>query len=160
MKNNNYPSHIEKIAIQCEDEIKKEIQNEYGDHTNVWKVNTKLKGIFISWDLEYDCPNGAVWGIDESGNKVILFDVEKHGYEGQFGIAEVGEDIEERELEFEKGTDKHEFYLACQYCSEDEAYAEYIQEGKSKNQADYFEYVIIYSKLGRKLNKIIEFECA
>jgi hypothetical protein len=160
MEIKNIPSHIEKVAIQCEDEIKKEIHDEYGEHTNIWKIDTKLKAIFISWDLEYDCPNGAVWGINESGNKIIFYDAEKHGYEGQLGIAEVGEDIEERELEFSKGAEKHDFYLAFQYCAEDAEYEEYSKEGKSENKADYFEYVVIYSKSGKRLNKIIEFECA
>ncbi len=157
MKIINAPSYLTKYLVACEMETKKEIQAEYGEYTNVFKINLDVKKIELTWNKMYDCEEGSIYAIDENGQQVLLFSADLHGYNGQFELYELETNVEVRELSLKECETGNEIVLAFQYSGDEE---EYVSEGKSDKIEDYFGWIVIYQKCDTKLIKIFEFECA
>jgi len=95
-----------------------------------------------------------MWGIDTTGNKFILFDQYRHGYNALMKLNE------EEDLENTKAIDlpqRTEIIIAFQYS---DVLDEYLKEGASKFKQDYFDWVVIYKKVDNKLEELLNYECA
>ena|SRR5205085_6548993 len=148
------PSYLTGLVTEVKNEILAEIQKNYGNNTTSFKLNQKLTGLIVSWNEEFDEYGGRVWGTETNGNKLLLFDQLKHGYNGAMKLNEEDDTHSTKSIEFADGT---EVILAFQYSGDEE---EYLEEGASKLEQDYFGWIAIYTYEDNRLEEIISFECA
>ena len=152
----NYPppSYLTGHVSSASSEDLSEIQNEYGKNTTAFKFNTKFNRLIQTWLEEFKHLGGTMWGVDTTGNKVLLFDQYRHGYNALMKLNEE-EDLENiKAIDLPPGT---EIIIAFQYS---DVLDEYLARGTSKFKQDYFDWVVIYKKVDNKLEVLLKYECA
>lgn len=152
----NYPppSYLTGVVSSVSQKNLSEIQKEYGDNTTAFKFNTKFNSLIQTWLEVFGHFGGIVWGIDTAGNKVILFDQVKHGYDAMMKLNEEEDLDNTKSLDLPRAT---EIIIAFQYSGDED---EYLENGTSKFKQDYFGWVVLYKKIDNKLEKLFEYECA
>lgn len=152
----NYPapSHLTGVVTETTNETLAKVQKDYGGNTTAFLFNTKFTGIIRTWSEEYDSYGGTIWGLDTGGNKILLFDSSRHGYDALMELTH------DENLSITKSKDLDQatsIVMAFQYNGEEE---EYVEGGQSKFKQDYFGWVAIYLELNGKLQLIFDYECA
>jgi hypothetical protein len=148
------PSYLSGLVTRVNNETLIKIQKNYGINTTAFKFNNKFTGLIQTWLDKFDTYGGTVWGIDTTGNKILLFDQFRHGYDALMGLNE------QENLDSTKFIDlpqPMEIIMAFQYNGEEE---EYLEDGSSKFKQDYFGWVVIYKMLDGKIQEFLSYECA
>ena len=151
---NSVPSYLTVLTTALDKATLLKIQKHFGENTTAFKFNSKFKSLMLSWKKESDEYGGRVWGINSTGGKVILFDQVQHGYNGVMQLNEEDNIGTMKSVDFSETTD---IVIAFQYSGDE---AEYISEGSSQFEQDYFSSVAIYKYVNNQLEEIISFECA
>lgn len=152
----NYPepSHLIGFVTPAKQETLFEIQKNYGDNTTAFKFDVMFDSLMKTWLEEFDLYGGTVWGIDKTGNKHLLFDQFRHGYDAMMRLNQE-EDLNSTKLiVLPQPT---EIVIAFQYSGDED---EYLERGTSKFKQDYFGWVVIYKKVDNKLEEVYSYECA
>jgi hypothetical protein len=148
------PSYLKELVTAVDNNILTKIQNEYGEYSTAFKFNMKFKKVIRTWLSEYNNYGSTVWGIDLKDKKTIFFDPMENGYNGLFGLNKKEDLTTNKAIDFDKAI---EIIIAFQYSGDEKEYAE---EGKSKYEEDYFDWIIIYTYDGNELREILNIECA
>jgi hypothetical protein len=148
------PSYLKELVKAVDDKILMEIQNEYGEYSTAFKFNIKFKKIIRTWLNEYNEYGLTVWGINSKDEKIMFFDPTENGYNGLMELNGEENLTIIKTIDFDK---EIEIIIVFQYSGEENEYAE---EGKSKYEEDYFDWIIIYTYDGNDLKEIINIECA
>ena len=152
----NYPppSYLTGLVSAVSEKDLSEIQNEYGKNTTVFKFNSRFNKLIQTWLKEFKHLGGTMWGVDTTGNKVLLFDQYRHGYNALMKLNDE-EDLENtKAIDLPRAT---EIIIAFQYSN---VLDEYLARGTSKFKQDYFDWVVIYKKVDNKLEELLNYECA
>jgi hypothetical protein len=150
----SHPAHLNGLVTEADKATLSEIQKEYGESTTAFKFDNKFQNLVLSYDAESDEYGGRVWGVDTTGTKLLLFDQFKHGYNGVMELNEEDDISTTKTIDFFEATD---VVIAFQYSGDEE---EYLEDGTSKLEQDYFGWVSIYKQADNQLEEIISFECA
>jgi len=148
------PTYLRGLVTDVTNQILFEIQEGYGNNTTAFKLNNKFTKLVQTWIEEYAEYGGTILGVDEANNQTTIFDQFKHGYNGVMKINE------EEDLTSTKGINlisATELIIAFQYSGDE---TEYLEDGTSKFEQDYFSWVIIYKYVDNKLEEILSYECA
>ncbi|MBZ5857749.1 hypothetical protein [Flavihumibacter profundi] len=148
------PSYLTGLVTEVSEATLLEIHKQYGKYTTAFKFNTSFTSLIQTWIKEYDEYGGTIWGVDKSNNQTIIFDQFKNGYNG---VMEINE---EEDLSSKKGIDLisgTEIIIAFQYSGGE---AEYLEDGTSKYEQDYFSWVIVYKYADNKFEELLSYECA
>jgi hypothetical protein len=148
------PTYLTGLVTEVNNTLLFEIQKKYGDYITAFIFKTKFIKLERTWKDEYKEFGGAILGFDKENREIIIFNPTIHGYEGMFGLS-TKEDLSktkniETNLEIE-------VVIAFQYSGDE---AEYIEEGASKFEQDYFGTVAVYKYIDSKLTEILNYECA
>lgn len=152
----NYPppSYLKGLVSDVSQKTLSELQKSYGTNTTAFKFNTNFTRLVQTWLEESAHYGGTVWGIETTGNKVLLFDQYRHGYNAMMKLNK------EEDLNNVKSLDlpePAEIIIAFQYSGDED---EYLERGESKFKQDYFGWVVIYKKVNDKLEELLNYECA
>ena len=148
------PSYLTGHVASVNQKTLSEIQKNYGTNTTAFKFNTKFNSLIQTWLKEFDHYGGTIWGIDPTGNKVLLFDQFRHGYNAMMKLNE------KEDLDSTKSSalpQQTEIIIAFQYSGDED---EYLEQGSSKFKEDYFGWVVIYKMVDNKLEEVFNYECA
>ena len=148
------PSYLTGLVTEVNEPILLEIQKEYGDHTTAFKFNTNFTNLVQTWIDEYDEYGGTILGVDKTNNQTTIFDQFKNGYNGVMEINEEENLTSTKSIDLANGT---EIIIAFQYSGDE---AEYLEDGTSKFEQDYFSWVIVYKYVDNKLEELLSYECA
>jgi hypothetical protein len=148
------PSYLDGLVSDVSPEILSLVHENYGDNTTAFKFNVKFNGLVQTWLNEYNDYGGTLWGINLTGNKILLFDQFRHGYSGLMGLNEEEDFNSTKSISFPQAT---EIITAFQYSGDEN---EYVSDGTSKFEQDYFGWIVIYKLNGDVLEELINYECA
>ena len=148
------PSFLTGITTDLSNQTLSQIQENYGDNTSAFKLTAKFTGLVQTWIDEFKEHGGTIWGIDSKGTRTIIFDQSKHGYNGLMQLNPEENLNSTKSIDLPKGT---EIVIAFQYGGDE---ADYLNDGSSKYEQDYFTWVIIYKYLDNKLEEVFTYECA
>ena len=148
------PSYLTGLVTEVNETILLEIQKEYGDNTTAFKFNTNFTSLVQTWIEEYDEYGGTILGVDKANNQTIIFDQFKYGYNGLMEINEEEDLTSAKSIDLINGTD---IIIALQYSGDE---ADYLEDGKSKFEQDYFSWIIVYKYFDNKLEEVLSYECA
>ena len=148
------PSYLNGLVSPVSKKILSEIQMEYGANSTAFKFNTKFNSLIRTWLKEFKHFGGTVWGINITGNKVLLFDQYRHGYNALMKLNKEEDPDNTNIIGLPQQT---EIIIAFQYSGDVD---EYVETGPSKFKQDYFDWVVIYKKVDNKLEEILNYECA
>lgn len=152
----NYPppSYLTGLVSDVSSVILSEIQKEYGDNTTAFKFNLKFDSLVQTWLQQFQHYGGTFWGIDATGNRLLLFDQFKHGYNAMMKLNEAEDLHNTKSTALRQQT---EIFIAFQYSGDE---VEYLERGASKFKQDYFGWVVIYKMVDNKLEEVMNYECA
>jgi hypothetical protein len=148
------PSHLAGIATEVSKQVLSEIQESYGDNTTAFKLSPEFTSLSQTWVEKEQSHGGTIWGTDSKGNRTIIFDPSKHGYNGVMQLNP------EENLDSIKSVDLPagaEIIVAFQYGGDE---ADFTEDGPSKYAQDYFGWVIVYRYLDNKLEEVLSYECS
>jgi hypothetical protein len=148
------PSHLANITTEVNKDILSHIQESYGDNTTAFKLIPKFVSLSQTWVEEEQAHGSTIWATDSKGNRTIIFDPSKHGYNGVMQLNQ------EENLDSVKSVDLPngaEIIVAFQYGGDE---AGFTEDGPSKYPQDYFGWVIVYKYLGNKLEEVLSYECS
>jgi hypothetical protein len=148
------PTYLAEVVTEVSASTLARIQKEYGDSTTAFAFNKKFNALIFSWNGKYDAYGGRVWGLDATGNKMLLFDQMLYGYNGVMQLNEEDDINSTKSIDFSEAI---EIIIAFQYSGDEAAY---LEDGTSKFEQDYFGWVAIYKHPDNQLKEIISFECA
>jgi hypothetical protein len=148
------PSYLNGLVSEVGPEILSVVQENYGDNTTAFKFNSKFNGLVQTWIDDYNDYGGTLWGINLTGNKVLLFDQFQHGYNGVMGLNEEEDFNSTKSISLPEAT---EIIIAFQYSGDEN---EYVLDGASKFKQDYFGWIVIYKMRGGVLEELTNYECA
>jgi hypothetical protein len=148
------PSYLRGLVTEVSPATLPKIKTDYGDNTTAFKFNNMFTALILSWNEEYEEYGGRVWGVETTGNKLLIFDQVKHGYNGVMQLNEEDDIGSIKTIEF---TEPSEVIVVFQYSGDE---ADYLEEGTSKFEQDYFGWIAIYKHTDNKTKEIISFECA
>ena len=148
------PTYLKELVTEVNEPILLEIQKEYGDNTTAFKFNTNFTTLTQTWIEEFDEYGGTIWGLDKANNQTTIFDQFKSGYNGVMEINEEEDLNSTKSIDLVSGT---EIIIAFQYGGDE---AEYLEDGTSKFEQDYFSWVIVYKSVDNKLEEVLSYECA
>jgi hypothetical protein len=148
------PSYLTGLVTEATQEILSEVQRNYGDNTTAFKFKQRFKGLTQTWLDEFDEYGGTIWGTDTNGNKILLFDQSKHGYNGVMELSEEEDLDTTKSIDFKQSS---EIIIAFQYNGDED---EYLEDGTSNFQQDYFGWVILYRKDDSELGELLSYECS
>ena len=148
------PTYLKELVTEVNEPILLEIQKEYGDNTTAFKFNTNFTTLTQTWIEEFDEYGGTIWGLDKANNQTTIFDQFKSGYNGVMEINEEEDLNSTKSIDLVSGT---EIIIAFQYGGDE---AEYLEDGTSKFEQDYFSWVIVYKYVDNKLEEVLSYECA
>ncbi len=151
------PRHLFAIASPCDPDILNQIQEEYGENTTAFMLMVPTKRLEVSWDKAYNEVGGILWGIDLRDGKTVLFDAARHGYNGQFDLFDGGDIEDVRDIELLGAPSERALIIVFQYGGDE---TEYAKECSSENPEDFFDWIVVYERIGKVLRKVYEFECA
>ena len=148
------PSYLTGLVTEVNESILLEIQKVYGDHTTAFKFNTNFTSLIQTWIEEYNEYGGTIWGVEKANNQIKIFDQFKNGYNGVMAINEEEDLTSTKSFDLINGT---KIIIAFQYGGDEE---EYLEDGTSKFEQDYFSWVIVYKYVDNKLDELLSYECA
>jgi hypothetical protein len=148
------PTYLKGIVTEVNEPILLEIQKEYGENTTAFKFNINFTTLAQTWNEEFAEYGGTIFGIDKANNQTTIFDQFRNGYNGVMEINEEEDLTSTKSIDLIRGT---EIIIAFQYSGDE---AEYLEDGTSKFEQDYFSWVIIYKYLENKLEEVVSYECA
>jgi hypothetical protein len=148
------PSYLSGLVSEVSPEILSVVQENYGTNTTAFKFNSKFNGLVQTWLNEHDDYGGTLWGISLTGNKILLFDQSRHGYNGVMGLNEEEDFTSTKSISFLQAT---EIIIAFQYDGDEN---EYVLDGKSKFEQDYFGWIVVYKVTGTTLEELLNYECS
>jgi len=148
------PSYLVNIVTAVENDILVQIQKEYGENVTAFKFRNEFINIIYSWYNEYDCPAGNVWLVDREGNKITIFDQFLHGYNG---VMKLNQANNTNSTKTDNLSNETSVVIAFQYSGDEK---EFVTFGPSKNESDYFDWVIVYKNFDKQLEEILNYECA
>jgi hypothetical protein len=148
------PTYLTSLVAKASGEILTEIQNNYGSNTTAFKFNGIFSSLIQTWNEAFEEFGGVVWSIDEAGNKLLLFDQHKHGYNAMMQLTSEEDINSVKPIKFRPPT---ELIIAFQYSGDE---AEYLEDGTSKLVQDYFGWVVLYKYLDGKLEELFSYECS
>jgi hypothetical protein len=148
------PTYLKGIVTEVNEPILLEIQKEYGENTTAFKFNINFTTLAQTWNEEFAEYGGTIFGIDKANNQTTMFDQFRNGYNGVMEINEEEDLTSTKSIDLIRGT---EIIIAFQYSGDE---AEYLEDGTSKFEQDYFSWVIIYKYLENKLEEVVSYECA
>ncbi|MDR0510501.1 MAG: hypothetical protein LBH06_05360 [Rikenellaceae bacterium] len=152
------PSHLQGLVDDVDDSILELMQDNYGENITVFRVAGKFAG--------FDCAGSSLRGIRADGETVTLFDLTKHGHNGQLGLVRDDADAaslfkpvdfgREMELIVVFQYDGHEAELPCAGGS---SLPERPATGHSPAPEECFDFLAIYADDGEGLDEIASWEC-
>jgi hypothetical protein len=148
------PSYLTGLVTAVNQHTLSEVQKNYGTNTTVFMLNTKFNGLIQTWLEEFGHYGGTVWAVETTGNKVLLFDQFRHGYNAMMKLNEQEDLDSTKSITLPQQT---EIIIAFQYSGDED---EYLERGASKFKQDYFSWVVIYKKIDNKLEEFLNYECA
>lgn len=132
------------------------IKLEYGANTLIYKLNAGNNfKIFYSTDIKYNEPGGLLVLEYENRERIVLFDCEKHGYDGMNNMyVDYKEDrVNLQELQL-MCLGLKELYVCFQYDTD-------IDDIEKEKTEDYFTYFALYLVCdNNEVSEIYEFECS
>ena len=147
------PLYLTGLVAEVNEQILLEIQKEYGDNTTAFKFIDNFIGLVQTWITEYDQYGGTIFGVDKTNKQTTIFDQFKNGYNGVMEINEEEDLTSTKRIDLISET---EIIIAFQYSGDE---AEYLEDGTSKFEQDYFSWVIVY-KYVDNLEEVLSYECA
>lgn len=145
------PSHV-KSLVEFDDDLTQKMINNYDINALVFKLRVKLDTLLLS---------DSVVGITEEGAQFTLFNLFKHGHDGQKGLNELMHDFPEKDstIALSSYGDSVEVVLLFNYSNE--VFEKGISEGKSKLFEDYYDRIVIYytSEELKNYQPIFIYEC-
>ena len=148
------PTYLKGLVTEVNEPILLEIQTEYGENTTAFKFNINFTTLTQTWNEEFAEYGGTIFGIDKANNQTTIFDQFRNGYNGVMEVNEEENLNSTKSIDLISGT---EIIIAFQYSGDE---AEYLEDGTSKFEKDYFSWVIIYKYLDNKIEEVLSYECA
>jgi hypothetical protein len=148
------PTYLKGLVSEVSQQTLSEIQKSYGTNTTAFKFNNNFTRLVQTWLEESAHYGGTVWGSGTTGNKVLLFDQFRHGYNAMMKLNKEEDLTNIKSIDLREPT---EIIIAFQYSGDED---EYLERGVSKFKQDYFGWVVIYKKVNDKLEEFFNYECA
>jgi hypothetical protein len=148
------PSYLTGLMTEVSDKLLLETQKEYGTHSTAFKFNDKFVRLVRTWIEEYEEYGGTIFGIDKENNQTTIFDQSKNGYNGVMEINEEEDLTSTKSIDLPPGT---EIIIAFQYGGDE---AEYMEDGYSEFEQDYFGWVVVYKHFDDRLEEVLSYECS
>lgn len=150
------PSYLKNYLSVGSPTIANIIKLEYGQNTFISKINAGHNfKIFYSLDIEFNEPGGLLVLQFENGERIVLFDCEKHGYDGMKNVYDnyVEDRLNLQELQLTCFGFK-ELYICLQYDTD-------IDDIVVENLENYFAFFSVFLVCDNKLvSEIYVYECS
>ena len=146
------PSYLSGMVTAADKAQLSKAQKEYGSRVTAFRFNNPFSSLDFAWNDAYE---GKVWGVEASGNKILLFDHDLHGYDGVHGHYDIQPATSVQSMDFSEPT---HIVIAFQYSGDEKEYV--ADGGPSEFEQDYFGWVAIYQQNRDGLEEVVNFECS